>query len=291
MTGLGASWDKRLTYEQWEAVIEALITPTALDAVDNVADPVTLFQAVVGGRDGERRPSTSDPSSGRPRFHRYVDALTADARAPYPELPSQPFHDPDRFALVGYLEANFAAIRDELLGLDGARFQRESERIRRRGDWDVAFLYERGRRHDDVCAQCPVTMRGIDTYPAIRGAAGLIYVSRMRAHTHIAAHRGPTNLRVRCHLPVQVPDGDCAIRVGHETRRWEVGRCLVFDDFFEHEAWNDTDEDRIVLIVDLWHPALTPTEVTLLQGLQDYTSAYARRLSRYWSTNAEARAD
>jgi hypothetical protein len=291
LTGLGASWDKRLTYEQWAAVIEALITPRALDAVDDIADPITLLHAVVGGPDGERRPTTSDPSSGRPRFHAYVDALTADARAPYPELPSQPFHDPDRFALVGYLEANFPQIRDELLGLDGARFQRESERIRRRGHWDVAFLYERGRRHDDVCAQCPVTIRGIDTYPAIRGAAGLIYVSRMRAHTLIAAHRGPTNLRVRCHLPLQVPEGDCAIRVGDETRRWEIGRCLVFDDFFEHEAWNDTDEDRIVLIVDLWHPALTPTEVSLLHGLQDYTSAYARRLIRYWSTNAEARAD
>jgi aspartyl/asparaginyl beta-hydroxylase (cupin superfamily) len=62
----------------------------------------------------------------------------------------------------------------------------------------------------------------------------------------------------------------------------------VFDDCFEHEAWNHTDEDRLVLIVDLWHPGLSPTEMTLLEGLHNHMSAHARRLSRYWSANAEA---
>jgi aspartyl/asparaginyl beta-hydroxylase (cupin superfamily) len=85
-----------------------------------------------------------------------------------------------------------------------------------------------------------------------------------------------------------VPEGDCAIRVGHETRRWEEGRCLIFDDHFEHEAWNHTQEERIVLIVDLWHPDLTATEVELLTGLQEYALAHAHRLGRYWSANVEA---
>jgi aspartate beta-hydroxylase len=116
----------------------------------------------------------------------------------------------------------------------------------------------------------------------------LIYVSRLRGGTHIDAHRGPTNLRVRCHLALKVPEGDCAIRVGVQTRRWEEGRCLVFDDHFDHEAWNHTEEDRLVLIVDLWHPGLSATEVTLLEGLQAHTYAQARRLSRYWSANAAA---
>ena len=282
LTGLGTTWDKRLTYEQWETLIEALVSPGALDpTLAEIADPGTLFEAIVARRSADRRSTPTDPSPGRQRFHAYVEALTMNERAAYPELPSQPFHDPAAFRLVGYLEANFPAVRDELLGLGEARFHPESERIRRSGDWDVAFLYERGRRHDEVCVACPVTTRGIDTHPAMRSAAGLVYVSRMRGNTHIAAHRGPTNLRVRCHLPLQVPDGDCAIRVGEETRRWETGRCLVFDDFFEHEAWNHTEEERIVLIVDLWHPGLTPTEVTLLEGLQNYTAAYARRLIGY----------
>jgi aspartyl/asparaginyl beta-hydroxylase (cupin superfamily) len=110
----------------------------------------------------------------------------------------------------------------------------------------------------------------------------------MRANTHISPHRGPTNLRLRCHLAIKVPTGDCAIRVGEQTRHWREGTCLVFDDHLEHEAWNHTDEDRIVLIVDLWHPALSATEVKLLEGLHNYTSFYARKLSRYWSTNAAA---
>jgi aspartate beta-hydroxylase len=117
---------------------------------------------------------------------------------------------------------------------------------------------------------------------------GLIYVSRMRAGTHISAHRGPTNLRVRCHLAVTVPDGDCAIRVGEQARQWQEGKCLVFDDYFVHEAWNHSDEDRIVLIVDLWHPDLTATEVRLLEALHHYTYFHAQRLGRYWSANARA---
>jgi aspartate beta-hydroxylase len=206
----------------------------------------------------------------------------------YPDLPSRPWHDPHDFALIEYLESNFAAIRDEVMGLDGPRFHRESEGIRRTGDWDVAFFYERGRRHAEVCATCPVTTHGIESHPTIRTSAGLIYVSRMRGLTHIEPHRGPTNIRVRCHLGIRVPEGDCGIRVGGQTRRWQEGKCLVFDDYFEHEAWNHTDEDRIVLIVDLWHPGLSATEVTLLEGLHNHTSAYAQRLSRYWSANAEA---
>ncbi len=62
----------------------------------------------------------------------------------------------------------------------------------------------------------------------------------------------------------------------------------MFDDHFEHEAWNHTDEDRIVLIADVWHPSLTATEVRLLEGLQRYAYKYARQLGRYWANNAKA---
>jgi hypothetical protein len=62
----------------------------------------------------------------------------------------------------------------------------------------------------------------------------------------------------------------------------------VFDDYLEHEAWNHTQQDRIVLIVDLWHPGLSPAEIRLLEGLHGYTYAYARRLARYWAANEAA---
>lgn len=302
---LGTAWDQRLAFEEWTALIDALEHPGeehAADALKSIAHPRPLFENVTGIGHGkpeatsprQAKPRTApDPATGGRRFRRYVQSLAgADggrSAAVYPDLPSQPWHDPAGFPLVAYLESNYSAIRNELLALEGARFQRESEPIKRIGDWDVVFLYERGRRHDDVCALCPVTTHGVESHRTLRTAAGLIYVSRMRGSTHIASHRGPTNLRVRCHLGIAIPDGDCAIRVGRETRRWEEGRCLVFDDYFQHEAWNNTNEDRLVLIADLWHPGLSSTEVTLLEGLQNYAYDYARRLSRYWSANAAAR--
>jgi aspartate beta-hydroxylase len=90
----------------------------------------------------------------------------------------------------------------------------------------------------------------------------------MTPGTHIKPHRGTTNLRVLCHLALRIPRGDCAIRVGGEARPWREGRCIVFDDYYEHEAWNFTAEDRIVLMLDLWHPDLTGPEIAVLEGLE-----------------------
>jgi aspartate beta-hydroxylase len=297
---LGTAWDKRLAFEEWNAIIEALEqapqrrVPAATTAVTH---PRALLEMLIQGAPREESSADMaikppDAGAGRKRFHRYIDGLAgadrARAGAVYPDLPSRPWHEPRDIPLVSYLESNYAAIGDEILSLDAGRFHRESEGIPRAGDWDVVFLYERGRRHDEVCAACPVTTRGVEGYRTVRTSAGLIYVSRMRGSTHIERHRGPTNVRLRCHLGIRVPEGDCAIRVGDETRRWEEGKCLVFDDYFDHEAWNHTEQDRLVLIIDVWHPALSPTEVTLLEGLHNLTSVSARTLSRYWSANVAA---
>jgi aspartyl/asparaginyl beta-hydroxylase (cupin superfamily) len=298
---LGTAWDKRLTFDEWLELAESLQRATGQHSGapgTGISDPRTLFATVVGGeldpgsQAGSKAPAGS-PDAGTARFHRYVEAF-AHAGGPirrpvYPDLDSQPWFNPSEFPVARYLEDKYDVIRDEILALEASRFHRESERIKRSGEWDVLFLYERGRRHDEVCERCPATTRAIESHATMRTAAGLIYVSRMRPGTHIEAHRGPTNLRVRCHLGITVPDGDCAIRVGDRIERWQEGRCLVFDDHFEHEAWNHTDEDRVVLIVDLWHPGLSGTEVRLLEGLHTYTFSYARQLNRYWSSNAATR--
>lgn len=307
LIALGTAWDKRLTFDEWLALTQRLAGAASLQlpAADGVVDPRTLFDAVLGGPHvpvagsdvrtlTEPTIAPADSAAGLKRFQRYVEAL-ADVDGPaahgvYPELDSQPWHNPSDFPLVSYLESHHEAIRDEILALE-PRFHRESERIPRAGDWDVMFLYERGRRRDDVCDACPVTTFGIESHPTMRTVMGLIYASRMRPGTHIEAHRGPTNLRVRCHLGITVPGGDCALRAGDHTQQWRHGRCLVFDDSFEHEAWNHTEADRIVLVVDLWHPGLSATEVRLLGGLHAYTYHYARQLHRYWSSNAQAAAN
>ncbi len=264
LLALGTAWDKRQSYEQWLARAEQ--------------SSMVIAATPASARRHARR-----------RFHRYLESLRGSpAGVAYPDLDSTPFHDPAPFEIVASLEANYEAIREEVLALDGGRFHRESEQIGRAGSWDVAFLYERGRRNEDVCDACPVAASTIEQHRTIRTHAGLSYFSRMRGDTHIAAHRGPTNLRLRCHLGIVVPEGDCGIRVGNELGRWEQGRCIVFDDRYDHEAWNHTATERIVLIVDLWHPGISADEVRWLESVQAYAAFHAPRLSRYWARNDAA---
>jgi aspartate beta-hydroxylase len=301
---LGVAWDKRLGFDDWLELARRLqhAAEDGAPPVGAVAGPRGLHEAMVRGRplpgtqgDPDGSPGRDRPPAGAAsgdRFGRYMHDLAEASgrrgRIAYPGLDSRPWYDPANFPVARFLRARYPEIRDEILALDSGRFQPESEPIGRSGEWDVAFFYERGRRHDAMCDACPVTTAAFDGHDVMRTLAGLIYVSRMRAGTHIAAHRGPTNLRVRCHLGITVPPGDCAIRVRDETRRWAEGDCLVFDDHFEHEAWNHTKRDRVVLIVDVWHPGLSAAEIRLLEGLHGYAAAAARQLTRYWSSNAAA---
>lgn len=299
LNALGTVWDKRLTFEQWLAAVgllEARSKVGSLLPVTANLNPVRLLAALSNTGQPAIDPQSSSVNvpgalltldRGQERFHRYIDTFAQEdgdkRRRHYPGLQSQPYHDPAEIPLAKYLETNFTAIRDEILALDPFRFHPESEPIKRTGNWDVLFFYDRGRRIDENCNACPVTTRGIDNYSAMRTIPGLIYVSRLRAGTHIAAHRGPTNFRLRCHLGIVVPEGDCAIRNGGETRSWHEGCCLVLDDYFEHEAWNHTEHDRIVLVIDIWHPALTPIEIKLLKGLHAYAYRYAQQQHRWWN--------
>lgn len=229
------------------------------------------------------------------RLRSYLAAFAENVRSPqmshYPGLPSQPWHDSRPLKIVAQLESAYDAIRTEVDALPGSAFHSESEPISRRGGWDVAMFYELGFKNLSVCDRCPSTMEVIRSRETVRALCGAIYVSRMRPGTRIAPHRGPTNMRLRCHLPLHVPQGDCGIRVDGVERRWVEGRCLVFDDSFEHEAWNETAEDRVVLIVDIWHPELRPQEVDMLVGLQRYALRHAQSLARYWALNEQGRAD
>jgi len=96
-------------------------------------------------------------------------------------------------------------------------------------------------------------------------------------------------VRLRCHLGIKVPEGDVGLRVADQRLRWQEGRCIVFDDHLEHESWNFSAEPRIVLIIDLWHPDLSPSEIALLEGLHRYGAYQAMSLNRYWARNAAAR--
>jgi aspartyl/asparaginyl beta-hydroxylase (cupin superfamily) len=83
------------------------------------------------------------------------------------------------------------------------------------------------------------------------------------AHSRLPPHCSVDSLRVRCHLALRIPP-EVGIRVGGEARQWQEGRCLLFEDAYRHEVWNNSDVRRIVMIVDFWHPDLTEIEVRAL---------------------------
>jgi aspartate beta-hydroxylase len=92
---------------------------------------------------------------------------------------------------------------------------------------------------------------------------------------HIPPHTGVINVRLVVHLPLIVP-ADCGIRVGSETRSWEEGRCIVFDDTYEHEAWNKSGQTRVVLIFDVWNPNLTVAEREAMQAAVEALGRFNR---------------
>ncbi|HEY3674764.1 MAG TPA: aspartyl/asparaginyl beta-hydroxylase domain-containing protein [Candidatus Tumulicola sp.] len=225
------------------------------------------------------------------RFSSYIAQLRQDADGSqmlrYPGLTSQPWHDPAQFPLVSALESAAKQIAGEAAAIDAHTFHRETEPIPRTGSWDVFFLYDRGRRHEANCQACPVTAQIIEKHRTVRDLAGLAYFSRMAPRTRVASHHGPTNMRLRCHLGIDVPP-DCGLIVAGEARSWSVGKCLVFDDSFPHEVWNDSAFPRTILVVDLWHPDLSEDEVRLLRGLQRYAAGHGAQAARSWALNAQA---
>lgn len=191
----------------------------------------------------------------------------------FPELPQVQFFARENFDWAPAVEAATDAIRAELDGmltaeLEGFRpYIRSDPNLPRdhplldRQDWSALFLCENGERFEEVIARCPRTWEVMQRLPlpAVRGAGPTIMFSLLRPRTRIPAHTGTHNTRLVCHLPLIVPPG-CGFRVGNETRQWEVGKLIIFDDSIEHEAWNNGAEDRVVLIFDIWRPELTEQE-------------------------------
>ena len=87
--------------------------------------------------------------------------------------------------------------------------------------------------------------------------------SALEPHTHIPAHSGVTNARSLVHLPLIIP-GPARFRVANDIREWKMGEAWVFDDTLEHEAWNDADQLRVIMIVDVWNPYLSEGERELV---------------------------
>jgi aspartyl/asparaginyl beta-hydroxylase (cupin superfamily) len=132
--------------------------------------------------------------------------------------------------------------------------------------WSAYFLWNQGRRDEAHLKRCPRTAAVLESLPQvdIPGRGPTAFFSILDARTHIPAHTGVTNTRVTVHLPLIVP-ANCRFRVGGDTREWRAGSAWVFDDTIEHEAWNDSDAPRAILIFDVWNPELTAVEQALVR--------------------------
>ena len=133
----------------------------------------------------------------------------------------------------------------------------EDTSLREKGDWKELILFARGKKNINNCRQAPITCRLIDSIDAARTCKrGQVKFSVLSPGVHIWPHCGPTNCRLRAHLGLEIPK-NVYIRVANHTKSWVEGQFIIFDDSFEHEVWHNGTENRLVLIVDLWHPDLT----------------------------------
>jgi len=176
----------------------------------------------------------------------------------------RPFFDPARFSWAAALEANWAAIRaelDEVLRFrdELPNFQDlspEQAALTTNDGWKTFFFCAYGHRAEANRKRCPHTARVVDSIPGLSTA----FFSVLGPHVRLPPHRGPYKGVLRCHLALKVPDPTDAsgITVGGQTVHWQEGKCLIFDDTFPHEAWNDTDLDRAVLFLDIVRPLRPP---------------------------------
>jgi aspartyl/asparaginyl beta-hydroxylase (cupin superfamily) len=209
----------------------------------------------------------------------------------YPGLPAIEFFERGDFPWLDRIEAATDAIRDEFLAVleseegftpyisypDGVPLNQWAE-LNNSPRWSAFHLYKMGKRVDANACKCPQTMKALEDAPQpdLPGRTPAAMFSLLKPRTRIPPHHGVTNVRLVTHLPLIIPAG-CGFRVGNDTRQWIPGKAWVFDDTIEHEAWNDSDKLRVVLIFDIWHPHLTAPEramvTALTAGLNAFTGA------------------
>ncbi|MFC7536137.1 aspartyl/asparaginyl beta-hydroxylase domain-containing protein [Sphingomonas sp. GCM10030256] len=277
-------------------VAPAELPPALRASVQRAAEKVAAVQDRFEDHLEQALADAGIDRAGRPQ--RFQEALDiAAGRKPiqiqqptsffYPGLPQTCFFDPAVFGWVAGLEAQTAAIRAELEGLlrDEAGFhpyvQRDPARANREhallddSRWSAFDLWRNGEPVEQNARRCPVTMAALDQVPLPRiiGRAPMAIFSMLRARTHIPPHWGMLNTRLICHLPLIVPP-DCRLRVGNEERMVEAGKMMIFDDSIQHEAWNDSDSTRVVLLFEIWRPELDHAERAALTAMFQSIGSY-----------------
>ena len=274
--------------------------PAALGAaLEHAREAVRRDDAALAGAIEQRLTALRERGRGSrcPRVDRCIDLLTGK-RSRYapqptflyvPELPAIEFFERAEFPWLDAIEEATEDIRAELarvLASDQAGLQpyvaygdgvpldqwRELNKSRR---WSAYFLWNEGVPQPEHLARCARTAEVLTRAPLCdvpeHGPNG--FFSILDARTRIPAHTGVTNARLTVHLPLIVPPG-CGFRVGSETREWIPGKAWVFDDTIEHEAWNESNAPRAILIFDIWHPDLSEDERNQVRATIEVIAGY-----------------
>jgi aspartate beta-hydroxylase len=222
----------------------------------------------------------------------YADASQRPTFFYVPDVPAEPYPSRALFPWLQELEQATDAIRTEMLATreDGEAY---APFLGKPADalpagllagsggapaWDAYFFYRHGVRDEARAQACAATTAAIERAPLvhIRDHAPEICFSVLAPGSHILPHRGVTNTRLTVHLPLIVP-GDCALLAGGMLHEWKEGHAMVFDDTFEHEAWNRSDSTRVILLMDTWNPHLQPVEreavTRLVEAIGDFNAA------------------
>jgi len=230
------------------------------------------------------------PGPGNRRFQQSLDIVLESRqvyyqeprRYYYPGLPQVQFYERDEFDWVESVEAATNDIREELravmsgpsrfspyLKTDDTHLNRDFRGLADNEDWGALFLWDYGRLVPEIARLFPNTLEALRAapQPEIPDQAPMALFSKLKPGTRIPPHNGMLNTRLICHLPIIVPENCGALRVGNETRPWVEGEMLIFDDSIEHEAWNESGEERVVLLFEVWRPELSDEEKRLLTSM------------------------
>lgn len=199
-------------------------------------------------------------------------------------LPQRAFYPREEFGWVAELEAATPAIRAELEAVtEGFAPYVEGNPDRPLPNnpllddpaWSALHLWRGGDVVAANAARFPATMAALAKLPIprIAGRSPMALFSRLTPGAHIQPHHGLLNTRLICHLPIIAPPG-CGLRVGADVHEWRAGELVIFDDSFEHEAWNRGSQTRTVLLFEIWKPELDPAERTELTRLFEAIDAY-----------------
>lgn len=244
---------------------------------DHLAKKLAGLQATLPGNVGDRWREAASILAGLSKpFHTQCNQLHV------PRLAAIPFYERSQFPWLAALESKTDVIRAELMAAlqaDRDRFSpyiaynpgepvNQWQELNHSTRWSAFHLWRGGVPVTENLERCPETAKALSSLPLVEigGLCPNAMFSALAPKTRIPPHHGETNARLVAHLPLIVPEG-CRYRVGFEERRWTVGEVLIFDDTIEHEARNDSDELRVVLIFDLWNPQLAPAEREMVKAM------------------------